>query len=364
MSDALQLSIGTRWGQSADQSTITLQTVDATNDGVGFVFQTPTTEAITHLGVRYGVRAGTPPTFLAALEGIDASGFPNGTVLGGGTPASGTFTPPADTTWNSTWRWVALANAYTPNRGEKLAMTIRYSSGTIDGSNNSSFAYRTTSMSATTFGRPYALTLTAGTWTKQTTDAPLFGIRTANKRYGLVLQSLFTTTMGTTGNRSTMRFTLPAAWGDTYKVAGARLATTLPAAGGSFKFGLWDGTTEMQAVSIDTDELSANSGRRQVELFFTDVTLDTLTFGTEYRIGLEVEGSLAVGLLGLQLSEANDRLAFPLGTNRGYSSWNGSVWSDDDTVMPLVELILDDLTEPAGGGGGGPLVGPGRLVRN
>ncbi len=346
MSDGMQAAGGNRWGQRTDIASATTQTCDAATDGLGFIFQSLTTEAITHLGFRYGLRTGTPPTYIAALEGIDASGLPNGTILGGGSPASGTFTPPADTTWNSLWRWVTLSNAYTPTRGEKLALTIRHSSGTVNASNNSTFTLRFTTAAAEVFAFPYGLTLTAGTWAKVVVDVPIFAIRTANQRYGMLIQSLFSTTVTTTGHRSAMRFTLPATWAETFALAGARMSFTAPAAAGSFKFALWQDTTELTSMTLDSDMLGVNTGRRNGEFLFTDTTLPVLTFGTQYRLGLEVISSLAAGIIGLQLSESDDRLAYPLGTNRGYSTWNGSTWTDDNTVMPYVELIFADITEP------------------
>ena len=41
----------------------------------------------------YGLRTGTPPTYRAALEAVGTDGTPDGTALGGGSPASVTFTP-------------------------------------------------------------------------------------------------------------------------------------------------------------------------------------------------------------------------------------------------------------------------------
>src|SRR5262245_6559267 len=80
---------------------------------------------ISRLGFRYGTRTGTPPTYRISLQGVDGSGLPDGTIKGGGSPASATFTPPADTSWNSTWQWINLSNTYTTaNRGEKLATVI------------------------------------------------------------------------------------------------------------------------------------------------------------------------------------------------------------------------------------------------
>lgn len=337
--------------------------VDASDEGIGWVFQCPFTEAITHVGWRYGVRTGTPPTFITGLEGVSVTtGLPDGTYLGGGSPASVTFTPPADATIDGLWQWKALTNSYTPaSRAEEMALTVRYSSGTIDASNNSSF----TRTAATTgvggdgvFGLPYSVVLAAGAWSKPATadDAMVFGIRTASGRYGIFWQSQYTTTTSTAGNRQTMRFTLPAGHGDTFKVVGARSAY-LPAAG-TVKFGLWSGTTEIQAKTVDADQLMSPTTQRIQQFFFSDATLDALSFGTEYRIGFEVISG-AIGLRGHQLSEANDRLMFPYGDIRGLSTWDGAAWTDDDTVLPDMELIFDDITEPvaAAGGGGGFIIG-------
>src|SRR5690349_18160435 len=81
----------------------------ASIDRIAHVLQLPA-DTWTHVGFRYGARTGTPVQHKTGLQTPDASGNPDGTYLGGGSPASGTFTPPADATWDGTWQWVALAN--------------------------------------------------------------------------------------------------------------------------------------------------------------------------------------------------------------------------------------------------------------
>jgi hypothetical protein len=127
-------------GGSVSFTNFTINSSAGTADIVVWCFQADTTDAITDLGFRYGARTGTPPTYRISLQGASTSGIgPDGTVLGGGSPASQTFTPPADTSINGLWQWKTLANSYTPTRGQFLCSVIEYSSGTIDGSNNSSF---------------------------------------------------------------------------------------------------------------------------------------------------------------------------------------------------------------------------------
>src|SRR5688572_26797065 len=201
MADALRLIVNNSAGVDAAFQTATNVSLDASNDGVGWVFQANSADAITHLGFRYGARTGTPPTYRISLQSPTAAGgLPDGTVLGGGSPASGTFTPPADATWDGTWQWVALTNSYTPSRGQLLVSAIEHSSGTVDGSNFSSFTRQVTGFRMDD-GFPYSCILTAGTWAKST--MPCFGYRTANGRYGYIGQSAYATnTAGTNGHRS------------------------------------------------------------------------------------------------------------------------------------------------------------------
>lgn len=323
--------------------------LDASGDKLAFIFQPYTTDPITHLGFRYGARTGTPPTYTIGLQGVGATGVPDGTYVGGGTPASMTFTPPADASIDGLWQWKALANSYAPTRGQMLAAPIEYSSGTIDGSNNSSFTRNDGNSQTDWSGRlPYHATNTVGTYSKSALSV-VFGWRTASGRYGRIAQSQYTTAAATTGLRQAMHFTLPSGWGDTFSVIGARMRLTTIS--GSVKLALWDASSELQSLSLDVEHQGAmNSG--VLEFIFSDAALDALSFGTKYYIGAESVSNSSISLRGIQLAEADDRIAFPAGDIRGLSTYDGASWSDDNTVMPQVELLLSDWTEPSGGAGG------------
>lgn len=350
MADALFTTLLNHGGQSAPSQTATNQTLDANNDGWGHAFRARSADAITHLGFRYGARTGTPPEYSIRLESVDGSGMPDGADVGGGAPTAKTFTPPADATWDGTWRWVQLTNAFTPSRGQLFASTIRYSSGTVDGSNNSSF---TTALSGfkSARGFPYANTLTAGTWAI-TNNGVCFGYRTASGRYGYISTGLYATTTSTSGNRSAMHFTLPSGWGATYQLAFPAMYCRCGATGTSCKIGLWAGDgSVLQEITVDADTIDGPNTWRSQEFFFDEATLATLDFGTKYYLGVESVSSSTVGIRGWQLAEAEDRSAFPNGVNRGLATWNGSAWTEDNTVMPICELGLADITEPSAGGG-------------
>jgi hypothetical protein len=337
--------------------------IDASNEGVAWAFQAKSTEAITHIGFRYGARAATPPTYIAGIEGLStATGFPDGTYKGGGSPASGTFTPPASTAWDGTWQWVALANSYTPSSiGEWLCSTIRYSSGTIDGTNNSSFSSQLTNAPKTYF--PYALRNTAGTWAISANAFPVFGIRTANLRYGYIVPNLYSTrTASTVGHRVAMKVNVSSGFGDTYKVIGIRFAGSIASAVGKNPLcKIWSASSALASATLDSDVIAISTAYRSTEIIFD--TSVALSFGTDYYFGFEVADATSGGVIlyGTQFASADDKATDDGGNYFSLATYNGSTWTDDATVRPWMELILEDWTEPASSGS---IIAPMRVIQN
>lgn len=328
-------------------------TLDASNDGVGFGFQSMTTDAITHLGFRIGDRAGTPPTYIIGLEGIASTGFPDGTYLGGGSPASATFTPPADSSWNSSWRWIALANSYNPSHGEFLMMTIRHSSGTVDGSNNQTVFLTNKLAGSTSRGFPSALTLTAGTWARSPNPA-MFGYRTASGRYGFIAVNATADSTSTSGRRVAAYYTIPSTIVTSVGVRAFRLACSTPAAAATFKAGIWDSAgTMIHEATFDSDNFTPSNSNDAL-FVIQDASLTGLVAGSKYYFGLESVSSSSVGVRGALLQEADDRYAYPDGMNRGAATWNGSAWTDNNLSMPHLILYLEDITAPSAVAGGNP----------
>ena len=357
MTDALNISIGGEnfcppIGTPAFQNHV----VDLNTEGVAWAFQSRAAEAITHVGFRYGARTGTPPVYRISLQSLAAaSGFPDTTVLGGGTPASVLFTPPADTTWDGLWQWLALDNAYTPTRGQILCLVIEYSSGTIDVSNNSSFTARASNI-LEFYGFPYSLTNTSGTWTRLSTGIPVHGIRTATTRYGFPIEAFYNTrSASTVGHRQACVITLPAGWGDTHKIKGIEICASLSAAVGKNPvIGLWNAAGVIQDITWDSEfSASATTGFRHYRIYFDEVTLTAINYGTKVYVGLEVADAANGGVIlnGMQLDSTTDLLAFPGGASILFGTFDGSTWTEDNTVRPFARLILDDITEPAGSGG-------------
>lgn len=371
MADVLSQRFGQPdFGFATGTPAFTNHTVDASNEGVAWCLQAQDAEPITHLGFRYGSRTGTPPSFVIGLESPSATtGFPDGTVLGGGSPASAIFTPPANATWDGTWQWIALDNAYTPTRGQFICPTIRYSSGTIDGSNNSAFTIHMTGVGGANIANfPYPLRNISGTW-GFLTQPPVAGVRTATSRYGRVVQSTYTTrSSGTIGHRLAMEFSLPLGAAASFTVRGIRFTGGISAASGKNPvLGLWSASGVLQNVTLDSDVMAANpaSATSFTEYLFDESTLATLTPGTTYYAGLEVADAVSAGvvLYSLSVASADDMACYPGGATWRLASYDGSSWTPNTTTRPLMELILGDVTGGGGSGGGYPILMAGGIVR-
>lgn len=359
MSDALYLPLGSPY------QIVTLGggtfALNGTTDAVEFIFQAVAAATITRLGFRVGTRTGTPPTYRISLQGVNASGNPDGTIKGGGTPASATFTPPASTAWNNSWQWVTLDNAYTCARGEYLAIVIDYSSGTIDGSNNITFATHCDSTSVFALF-PFAIQNDAGVRTRRT-GQPYFGYGSASKAYGNVYRSGGNNSISSAGEVAA-KFTLPADWGDTFQVLGAHVLCAPISAGKTISMTLYEGggaanTTVMQSVDWDTD-FTSTTATGILTLYFDEATLSTLTFGSAYRLSFRTSDANIQLISAVTVNSAADWDASALGRQFSLSTRSGGNWTDNALNRLLVNLILADWTKPAGAGA--RLVGPSALV--
>lgn len=350
-------------------SAATNHTVDASNEGLAWAFQARAASPISKIWFRYGSRTGTPPTYRVSLQSLGTTGLPDGTVLGGGSPASATFTPPADTSWDGLGQWITLDNTYTPAEGEVLCVVVEYSSGTIDGSNNSSFTRSVSNLIGTSIQFPYSMTNTGGTWSKFSgSAAPCFAIEDAVGIYGVPFVSLYVSNTITSGHRVAAAMTLPSVFGSTFVVKSIVVgAVRIGSAGGTAKICIWDnaGTELASSGTIDTDQMAspANQG-----VYTAKLTSDVpLNYGTKYYYGIESTGT-PVNLCGINLTNSADRAAYPIGQNRAWALWDGSSWAETTTRLPFVDLVFDDISVPSGGGGmvfvgaRGPILSSGVVV--
>lgn len=329
--------------------------VDAPTKGIAWIFQPRSTSPISALFFRYGTRTGTPPTYRYSLQNINATGFPDGTVLGGGTPASGTFRPPNTAAWDGSGQWITLENTYSPvSRGVPyLAAVIEHdpvANDSVDVSNNGSFGRGLSDLLSNANQLPYSATRTASVWTKITGNTNVcFAVQDADGVYGVPFASTFNSTIATTGQRHAAAITVPfLGVGSTYTVGGIAISSQrIGAVGASAIVGIWDSTgAVISSFTIDTDQMAnpTNAG-----LFhFLLPTPAVLNFGTKYFFGVEVVGGSPLNITGINLARDIDRAAYPNGLNRAHALWNGSAWVETNTRLPYVDLMFEDITASGG----------------
>lgn len=343
------------------------------NNGIAASMQigcSATTDSITHVGFRQGVTTGTQDAayFTASLQSLSATtGLPDGTILGGGSPASVAFT--ASSANDGKWVWCTLDNAYTATRGDSLACCIVRTAAT-------DAAHKITATpgwgsGANRIAYPIALTEAAGTWSKITTYFPTTACKSAAGVYGWPLVAAMTSRTfggGSGGVENGFTFNVPTNFCASYKVRGVRAFVNTGSGGARvFIVGIYQnptsGTTATVQVTqqFDQDNMSAaGSGNRFIQAIFTG-TLATLTAGVTYAVGFATTSASDSSLYTMDQTSAGDFDAYEFGQNVAYCSRNPGAFPPNAatnftvtaTSRPWVELILDDLTAPAGGTGGG-----------
>lgn len=360
MADALKLALNLGKINAFDSGTPTFTnfTIDGTTDECAIAFAAEENITITRVGFRVNAVTGTPGTLTVSLQALGGTtGEPSGTILGGGSPASVAVN--AATLTASQFNWVTLDNSYACARGEFLSIKLDPTSGTWDGSNSIAVSIAVAGWNGRP-GIPYGLQAPSGTYAR-VAGYPIYGYGSSTEAYGYPYETTTNTNYdsGTTPDELGICFTLPAAWGSTFKVNGVRVLMGKPASTGqTLIMSLYDsdGTTALQTVTIDSEffgTTSGGSGYRLCEWYFDEATLSTLNFGTEYFICFQPQtASGDINIPDFGLRQAADMQAFPLGENCFLvSKTDGAAPSDLATRRLFIELILDDITEPSAGGG-------------
>lgn len=346
MADFKYLTLGAAQPLGATGNTMTSYTFVNNTDQVEAIFQVPDnhgsrTMTITQVGYRSTAVGTGTPNFRMELQGVTAAGIPDNTIKGAGNSA---FTADFAFTGTNAFNWVALGTPYTANCGDFLAWVFKYRSGTINGQQ---IGVNYASAGSQAF--PLQITNVATVRTRNL-GVPIMGIGTSSFKFGFPLQSITATAFSTTTEKG-MAFTIPSTFLSTYKVAGARFQVTLPAAGKSELISLYQGTTSLQSLTLDTDVLQANANTRQFTVWFQDAALATLSGGVEYVIAIAPQDALNnIALSTWDVATADDLEAFP-----GGQAWyavtratgGATAFTPVLTSRPMVELIISDWTVPA-----------------
>ncbi|HCX20908.1 MAG TPA: hypothetical protein DHN29_03275 [Cytophagales bacterium] len=333
------LEVGASENNTTPLANTTTYRLDATSDEFAIIFMADKDMTVDQVVINADAGAGAP-TYQVSIQGVDFDGDPDGTIKGGGSPAS--------TDWAVSGlglNWVTLDNSYSVSRGDLIAIVIEDgTTGTNpDGSNyidilvqNAQFIHD---------GIPYNVisTDTGSTWGGTVQERPMFGLRNSSSTddvMGFPIDNVFqfpSSFPTATGNISAQKFKLDAALGKRVQLCGvhcmAAIATTL------FEIGIWDSTgTEIIAVASDDDQKVTTSTMDQL-VYFANTWINT---NQTYYVGIKQTEAGSGVLLHIQDALTDDNLsAWPGYPNNNSAYWNGSSWADNTGEISLgVNLLV------------------------
>lgn len=349
-STALALGPHNIWGNSISSTTFT---IDASTKLLAWIFSAEKTETLTRVGFDVSAFA-SAPQYKVSIQGVSTTKqtAPDATIKGGGSPASATFTPIA-----TGWRWYDLANSLAVTAGDMLALVIEYDSGTIGASNDATFIVdQFRSAFGMCFPQSTDSTDSGTTWTNSAASAwPAFAYGAAGTVRGYPVENLQSNTLATTTANSihANKFTIPDGVTDKINCIGLDwFGQYTVAASDTVRFGIYDSSghasplAETKTVTKDEIDSSAGQGGR---IHFTS-GIELLPGSTYYAGARLISGDLRTVLQTMDV--AADMAAYPFGTACFHSAWAPSAWTDAPTQRQFFNLVIEGMTEPAGGGGG------------
>lgn len=309
---------------------------------MGVIFAALDNDLITHLALHFWDWSwGTAPTYRISLQGVDASGNPDGTIKAAGA-AYADFTP-AGTGNDGKMVFFALGTPYQATRGELLAIVLAYQSGTVNSSNHTRVTYRMSGQN-NFFTFPYSA-YGDGAWTRSLYQNCPWAYQTATATRGNPVNTYESATVNTTSspNEYGAAFQFPATFAAAIDLAGAVLSLTAPPAGKSFTMKLYaaNKSTVLIEQSFDADQMQAAQLNNRLPYFFTTADPIILYPDTEYTLAL-VPDQADTALVWHHIieTEAATLDAFPFG-----STWysrtrtNGGAWTDRYNYRPVFQLI-------------------------
>lgn len=328
-------------------------TLNSSDDGISVLAQQPEADTITTVCWNHGVETGNTPnvTFSIQTPSLTALG-PDGTILGGGSPASVAFDPSAVADGTATCQ--TLANTIALTKGQQIALTI--TCATCDGSNNSSFTTSINNNNGRTF-LPIAVSQTNGAAWARIDGLPAVWWKSATTVYGWPVETLTTgssTSSDSTPDEYATAFALPAGSCATFTVPGMRCHfSAVGGAAKSFKFQLYTATTVLSDVTLDSDTWGAGGDSFRTMEFMFDDDEDVLTCGSTYRVSVAPQSTAASWeRITNKLDDAGDMEAY-VGDATLYSSnrVDTGAWTDTLDTIFYCFPIIDDVTEPSAAGG-------------
>ncbi len=308
-----------------------------------YVFSAKEDMTISHVGFMPGA-VGSSPTIEVRIETVDASGLPSGTLFGTNTNAI------SATVLASTWTITALTASATITKGQVFCVKLKLNSGAscvIQHLNNAvqrmtrSFPYQVHNT-----GSPAKAALV--------TTACLALGSSATSFYALPgAMPIISYSAGAFNNTSSAKRGLRFVPNFNCRAIGVRFFKT-NSSGDCNVLLMSDAGTELSSSSTAYDgDHAPISTRDMVEVYFDNTV--TLTAGTAYRAVVEPSSATNTNISIVTLPSADYFSATAAGatTVAQYTSFATATWTDSTTELPFIEVLLDQIDNGAGSGGGG-----------
>jgi hypothetical protein len=314
-------------------------TLDAAGEYITYVFMARQAMVISHVGFRAGAVAGAP-TADVRIETVGTDGLPTGVLWDTNTNIV------TATLVGSTWALHALTASATIAVGQVFAVKVAFNSGT------SFIMQAVINTTEDIYNLPYQV-LNVGTPTKARllngTKVLALGSSTSAfyPLYGCVPATAVTANSFDNTNAAArgLRFQVPF----TCRCVGMR--PYQGAAVGDFAYVLYnDAGTELSSSStvIEGDQSGANNAGYS-NLYFDNPV--TLTAATWYRAVIVPNSATAVNITTITMPSADYLSGTVFGANAHYTTRASAVWDDSATTqIPLVDILIDQLSDTAGGG--------------
>jgi len=357
------------WGMpnnanSLEENYVGAITFDAAADKCGFVARASQAMTITDVSIRIANSAATA-TLECRIETV-SNGRPTGTLWSTTTNGTGDITSSSDHSWLT----ITLTSSASITAGQEYAIVLGSTSGTPNCEIAGTLSGNLLSRSGV---YPLVVQDVSGagwsvnsnnfslSWIVESSGTPIFipGLTPQNGLLFVIYNS------GSAADEVAARFVVPFK----ARIIGAEITMCNIAAGANYRVFLWDtggeSNTESNALAstevIDGDSTMSTSADGIMTLFFTAPY--TVAAGSTVYLGVRAETANSVGVVVLRTGTlpTGGLAAFPSGADtykctRAWSAINpGTVgaWAEDQTQVPLIRLLFDQLDDGAGAGGGG-----------
>lgn len=333
--------------------------VDADAEGYGIVFQAPATGTITGIGTMTGTLTAGDANTLFQLESVlltGTPGIPNGIIAAN---RSGIV----DVAASNTYYEATLTAGYAATQGELIAATVNRQAG---GSLNTQFNLFADDSNNSPGGAQmaYAVVKVGASWTSGLSGAPMWAINYGGTYYMIRGSWPFSAafTSNTFSNASTPDV-IGNIWIPRFKcrVKGVWLLIDLDGAV-AVKFYDTDGVTVLAEATLAANSRPSN-GPGLYFVPFSDAAGEVTvspTVGSTYRIGVEPSSATNVTTYTFTANSAAIMDAFGFGQNMYLTSAKDPTgtgdWTNTTTQRTFLGVMIDQLDDGVGGGGGGSLI--------